>query len=247
MKHFFMVVVTGLILGPSQGLATDLSKIERKIAKEPEYISKKPLYGLLVFGPNAKTSAWLVLDKSEPSSEAYDVLYFDRAGHGDLTLPAHKFKAAKEEAGRMKYEIGEFTDPSTGDKHTDLSISVDRGPAPNVMVRLTWKGGKVKMAGGYPEDPGDYLKLAGNQDEAPIVWFYGDGAFRFQRWYGGTLNIGAENDFKVFLGQQGIGLSSFCAIMHPFLSDEVPVLATLMYTDAEGREAVVKHELKQRC
>jgi hypothetical protein len=147
----------------------------------------------------------------------------------------------------LKFEIGDFSDRGSGDKHTEFSISVDRDPAPNVMVHLTWKGGKVKMAGGYPEDPGDYMKLAPKPAEAPILWFYGDGLFRFQRWYGETLTIGTKNDFKVFLGQQGVGRSSFCAILHPFLPDEVPVLATLLYTDEQGKEVAVKQELKQRC
>src|SRR5437773_9207745 len=132
MRRHFLLMLVGLVLGPAPGLAIDLTKIERKIAKEPKYLSAKPLYGLLVFGPKAETSAWFVIDKSGPSSAPYDVLYFDRAGHGDLTLQAHKFTAAKEEAGRSKFEIGDFTDLSTGEKHTDLSISVDKGPAPNV-------------------------------------------------------------------------------------------------------------------
>jgi len=67
----------------------------------------------------------------------------------------------------------------------------------------------------------------------------------FKRWYGDNMTIGAKNDFKVFLGQQGVGRSSFCAIMHPFLSEDVPVLATLLCTDEQGREVAVKHELKQ--
>ena len=42
--------------------AVDLSKIERTIRKEPAYQSKKPKYCLLVFGPEAKSRAWVVLD-----------------------------------------------------------------------------------------------------------------------------------------------------------------------------------------
>src|SRR5262245_65651509 len=49
--------------------ATDLTKIDRTIAKEPAYKSK-PKYCLLVFGPEAKMRVWLVLDG--------DVLYVDR-------------------------------------------------------------------------------------------------------------------------------------------------------------------------
>jgi hypothetical protein len=247
MRRHFLLGLAGLVLTPALVLANDLTKIERKIAKEPKYLSPEPLYGLLVFGPKAQTSAWVVLDKSQAGAEAYDVLYFDRTGKGDLTFPAHKFTSPKEDGGQLKFELGDFTDPRTGDKHTDLSVSIGKESTPNVMVRLTWKGGKVKMAGGYPEDPGDYMKFARQPDQAPVLWFHGDGNFRFQRWYGATLNIGEENDFKVFLGQLGVGRSSFCAIMHPFLPDEVPVLATLVYTDKDGREETVKHELKQRC
>src|SRR5262249_33608756 len=45
------------------GNAADLSKIDRTIGKEPVYQSK-PDYCLLVFGPEAKTRVWLILDGS---------------------------------------------------------------------------------------------------------------------------------------------------------------------------------------
>jgi hypothetical protein len=50
-----------LFLTPSLALAADLSKIDRTIKKEPKY-KGKPKYCLLVFGPEAKTRIWLVLD-----------------------------------------------------------------------------------------------------------------------------------------------------------------------------------------
>ena len=55
----------------------DLAKIERSIAREPAYQSRTPKYCLLVFGPEAKTHIWLVLDG--------DKLYVDKNGNGDLT------------------------------------------------------------------------------------------------------------------------------------------------------------------
>src|SRR5947208_1440560 len=59
----------------------DLTKIERTIAKEPVYQSKSPKYCLLVFGPEAKTRVWLVLD-----ADAFgDILFVGRNGNGDLT------------------------------------------------------------------------------------------------------------------------------------------------------------------
>ena len=62
-----------LVTGPAA--ATDLTKIDRSILKEPVYQSKQPQYCLLVFGPEAKIRVWLVLDG--------DVLYVDRKGNGD--------------------------------------------------------------------------------------------------------------------------------------------------------------------
>ena len=63
---------------PSATLAgADLTKVDRSIKKEPAYRTKSPKYCLLVFGPEAKTRVWLVLDG--------DTLYIDRNGNGDLT------------------------------------------------------------------------------------------------------------------------------------------------------------------
>jgi hypothetical protein len=57
--------------------ATDLTKIERTIRKEPAYQTKTPKYCLLVFGTEAKTRMWLVHDGK--------VLLVDKNGDGDLT------------------------------------------------------------------------------------------------------------------------------------------------------------------
>jgi hypothetical protein len=54
----------------------DLTKIDRKITKEPKYESK-PYYALLAFGPAAEKRVWLILDG--------DVLYIDRNGNGNFT------------------------------------------------------------------------------------------------------------------------------------------------------------------
>jgi hypothetical protein len=68
-----LLVVT---IGSAVAAAADLTKIDRTIAKEPAYHST-PRYCLLVFGPEAKTHVWLVLDG--------DTLYADKNGNGDLT------------------------------------------------------------------------------------------------------------------------------------------------------------------
>jgi hypothetical protein len=81
MNHWVLPLFA-LVLWAAPVLATDLTKIDRTIAKEPAYQSK-PKYCLLVFGPAAKTRVWLVLDG--------DVLYVDRNGNGDLTEKDERF------------------------------------------------------------------------------------------------------------------------------------------------------------
>src|SRR5262245_59581048 len=77
---------SALFLSPA--VAADLTKIERVICKEPIYQSKSPKYCLLVFGPEAETRVWLVLDLvSEPweADGGKNALHVDRNGNGDLT------------------------------------------------------------------------------------------------------------------------------------------------------------------
>src|SRR5712692_3344625 len=92
---------------PGATLAADLTKIDRKIAKEPAYQSQ-PKYCLLVFGPEAKTRVWIVLDG--------DTLYVDRNGNGDLTEEGEKVGLPKFTeidtgfvAGQRQHAVGELT------------------------------------------------------------------------------------------------------------------------------------------
>src|SRR6186997_26449 len=67
--------------------AANLKTVDRTIRKEPAYRTK-PLYALLVFGPEAKDRVWLVHDG--------DTLYVDRNGNGDLTEPGEAILAKKD-------------------------------------------------------------------------------------------------------------------------------------------------------
>src|SRR5436853_352704 len=85
----FPLAALGLLLaGPVLAAGVpDLGKVDRRIAREPKYVCKQPLYGLYLFGPEARTRVWAVLDKSRADATVYDVLYFDRNANGDLTEP----------------------------------------------------------------------------------------------------------------------------------------------------------------
>jgi hypothetical protein len=113
-----------LLLYPVMAHAADLAKVERTIKKEPAYRGK-PKYCLLVFGPEAKTRVWLVLDG--------DTLYVDRNGNGDLTERGERVamprfeKPETPEAGvvaQREVKAGDIHDgPFT---HTDLEITQAR-------------------------------------------------------------------------------------------------------------------------
>jgi hypothetical protein len=98
--------------------ATDLSKVDRTIKKEPAY-KNKPKYCLLVFGLEAKTRVWLVLDG--------DVLHVDRNGNGDLTedgkrvlMPAFQESQNPFLHPWREVKAGDVTDGRL--THTDLLI-----------------------------------------------------------------------------------------------------------------------------
>lgn len=83
-RFCFLTVVICSALA-DQTRAVDLAKIDRSLRKEPAYESKQPQYCLLVFGPEAKTRVWVVLDG--------DGLYLDRNGNGDLTDSGERIAA----------------------------------------------------------------------------------------------------------------------------------------------------------
>jgi hypothetical protein len=225
--------------------APDLGKIDRRILKEPDYVSGQPLYGLYVFGPEARTRVWAVLDKSGPNAGQYDVLYFDRNADGDLTGPDKRIEG---EVGRdsVTFSLGSFTDPVTGHEHTELSITRHEGRSARVMLRMKWRD-QVVIRGGYAPEAGPYTQFAATPAEAPVLWPGADGPFSFQFWLPKPLTIGRASDVRVFLGHQGHGPNTFCAVPDTFLPREVPVLATLIYTDQDGKEKRAQSELRERC
>jgi hypothetical protein len=119
--------------------ATDLTKIERTIVKEPAY-EGNPKYCLLVFGPEAKTRVWLVKDDN--------TLFIDRNGNGDWRagdIPGPDGKSRYKVAlrkypkgltlsifqdGNLRYVVGDAdTDPLVfGDRPSEAPVAHIGGP-----------------------------------------------------------------------------------------------------------------------
>jgi hypothetical protein len=237
--------ITALLLGLTQARSDEmpeLTKFRTTLRKEPTYVSKRPLYGLAAFGPKADKAVWLVLDKSKPDGNAYDVLFIDRNGNGDLTEPGERLTFGTDQ----RFRLPEFIDPATGARHGELTVRAE-GENPTVMLSVRWRG-KFRLGGGYPQDPEEgYLRFAPSPAEAPVLWVCGDEPFQFQHWCSGKLAIGGADEFKVFLGRRGLGKSAFCAAQEHILPDKEWVKATLLYRDAMGKERRLVCELRERC
>src|SRR5262245_44175705 len=105
-----------LILWVVPAQAVDLSNIDRTIAKEPAY-QNKPKYCLLVFGPEAKTRVWLMLDG--------DILDVDRNGNGDLREKGKRHTAIKH-PDVMDWDIGDIRDPEDETIYKSLRVRQEK-------------------------------------------------------------------------------------------------------------------------
>jgi hypothetical protein len=240
MRPLTVLLPLFLLAAPLLADSPDLTKLDRKIAKEPAYMGK-PLYGLLLIGAEQQTKVWLVLDQSKAGGP-YDLLYADLNGNGDLTESQERITDTGE------FRLPNFKDPASGVNHTDFRVRLTGdGDKRTVMIKLKWRDQR-RMGGGYPQDPETgYLQFADSTAQAPVLCANGDGPFRFQRWYSGKLTIGGNDDFKVFVGQQGRGPNSFWAFQEHCLPEGEGVQATLVYTDAAGAQKKEVCQLMNKC
>ncbi len=215
-----------LVFSASSAAATDLSKVDRSIAKEPIYQSKAPKYGLLVFGPEAIERVWMVLDG--------DVLYVDRNGNGDLTEAGEKITRKETKYDQEEYcysfEVGELT--LAGKVHKGLSVSFPRlarykdnssfsdfaplqqllkrdakaiGVSLAVDVQSTrlkggGVGGRLSYHAGWNDENG-ILQLADQPQDAPIIHFDGPVHVTFYGWRP-TLRLQRENDLVLISSER---------------------------------------------
>src|SRR5688572_29588538 len=145
---------------------SDLERIERRIKKEPSYTTARPLYGLLALGPRARSTIWLVLDKSKADAERYDILYVDLNSNGDISESNERF-IGQMNGDSIRFELPDLQEPVSGIRHTKFRLKVSGKTSVTVMVGLNWRDG-FAMGGGYPEEGnGRYLEFAEKPALAP--------------------------------------------------------------------------------
>jgi hypothetical protein len=216
----------------------DFSAIDRTIAKTPK-LTANARYGLFLFGANGEKRVFAILDTSTPEpSHSYDLLYLDRNANGDLTEPG---EAIRSKDGAFK--VGDFTDPGTGAVHKDFTITWTED---SVRFRMQWRGQKVTF-GGYGPTRETYAKFATTAAKAPVFVPGWDRPLEFEHWMSGTLKRGESTDFKVFVGNRGDRAGAFSAVDDKFLPAGVVPEATLIWSDAAGREQRTRFTLTERC
>jgi hypothetical protein len=264
----FVAVLAGMTIFAVPASAADLTKVDRKIAVEPAYRSK-PKYCMLVFGPQARTQVWLILDD--------DTLYVDRNGNGDLTEASEKVPAAKSDAddsaqGIFTFEAGDVRDGELTHKGLTLGVrkldhlagldeSVKaflaknpkgRGYAVAIDVAVpgrkgAGKGGRVEQIA-FCTDAQGVLQFADQPQDAPIIHF--GGPWQVTLWGRPRLTLDRETDLTLGVGTPGLGAGTTAYIGYDgVIPEKVYPSAELTYPAARNGEPPVRelYELKARC
>ena len=230
------LLAAGVVAPQSRSWAAELEKIERTIAQEPEYQSDSPRYCLLVFGPQAETRVWLVVDGT--------TLYVDRDGDGDLTDEGEQVVRRKSggflarllglDAGSEQFSIGTIEADDGKTRYEGLTLMAFDEDLNYVSAAIPELGSQGAMP--------VFAKSAG---EAPIVHF------------GGPLTmhldvdelVAGENELYAQVGTRGLGQRSFASISYftvpakaqPVVELEVP------HKEPDQEPIRVKAVLAQRC
>jgi hypothetical protein len=216
--------------------AVDLTTIKRTIAKEPHYQSGAPKYGLLVFGPKAKTHVWLVRDG--------DVLYVDLNANGNLT---EKYKRLTIQQKEKSFGIV-LTPPLAGKnaipRNTRLKVKFF---ADGVEI-LAFKDRVQHVA----TDANGNLQFSDKPGSAPVIHFGGPLTLSPNDKY--TFPRGRQSmRFSVLVGTQGLGPGTMAALFHSDIyaklaKDIVPMAEITFPPRVAGRRGIkTKVPLDGRC
>ena len=163
------------------------TEVPREIGKLPRFSSKKPLYGLFLFGPNGEGRVWCVLDQTDAASEVYDVLYLDLDADGDLSEAGERFAATEGgDETRQSFVIGKYREPVRKDvEHSKLVIAWT--PA-SFRYSMLWRG-KRRTTGCYGSKRDLYEQLAPSPKQAPIFVPGYDRPLEFEHWMSDPIEI----------------------------------------------------------
>jgi hypothetical protein len=238
---------------------------DRSLGKQPHYTGK-PLYCLLVFGPEGRDRVWLVRDG--------DTLYADKNGNGDLTDPGEKIVARKDgdsrtfsvgtvRVGKLEHRnvtvrasrLSEWGEEYTSHPVSKAALAKDRdidlmNVSAEVQVPgLRGAGDEGRLMVGARFDANGPLLFADTPAAAPVVHL------------GGPLRLTSEvapvrlarnvmHDLMLEIGTPGVGPGTFATVGYEELvPKEAFVVVEAEFPPHEAGKAPVrqKYELKERC
>lgn len=256
-RRFLFLATAVCVMVGNQVRAADLGAIDRSIGKEPAYQSKNPEYCLLVFGLEAKTRVWVVLDG--------DVLYLDRNGNGNLTDPGERIaprEVLRRPEGRVDVELMRI-----------FELVGWAPPAPPILTcgpEVNWfylfqlvprddyhERDWVKF---YQEKPFDFavttrtkcaerarLGFGQRPQDAPVLHFDGPRSLSLSERWPMTFRRGEITHLAVELTTPG--LNAVVKTDHHEIPPEIHPVAEIAFPPAAPGEepARLRVELKERC
>jgi hypothetical protein len=241
MLRFFLALACSTVLAVPVA-AFDLTKIDRKIVREPAYQSKAK-YCLLAVGPEAKTRVWLVLDG--------DVLYVDRNGNADLTTAKKVRATADTEKDQYTFLCGGIRDGEF--THQNLTVRVEKRRGYSVSMDVETPGHKGKGIGGRIvqfvfSDAKGLLQFADDPKDAPVIHF--GGPWQVTLLGGQRLAVGHETHLELGVGTPGLGSGTTAFISYEGVVPESahPTVEITYPPRRKGGPPLREHfELRERC
>ena len=213
--------------------ARDLQNSDRNITKEPAHQTTQPKYCLAVFGKNAQTRVWLVLDG--------DTLFIDRNGNLDLTEAGEKVKGQPhaQRPTETNFDAGTITAKGVSPK-TRLEVLV----VPDLIFvyshteRPPWQRAVVDSAG--------YLAFGNKPQTAPVLRFQGPLTIglRFDHQF---KRHNEPEDLDIMVGTAGLGIGSFVRFGHENVRKDIRPVVEIDFPGDGGRMIHVKTTLDKRC
>lgn len=254
---FLNATVCLITLGAGFAQAGNLDKIDRPLVKEPAYQSKTPKYALLVFGPEARTRIWLVLDGT--------TLYVDHNGNGDLTEDGEQIIGKKsEQRGEDEYTfaIGELRAGERRHRNATLTVtglSSDSGrnarkPEFRICIDVDKPGyrglgedGRVLQMAGSADSNG-LLQFSDRPQDAPVMHF--GGPWTIALYDRPTFRVNREMELYLVLGTPGRGQGTFVSTAYEgVIPPHAHAKAEIAFPASNPGDPPVKvvYPLKGRC
>lgn len=235
MHAFRVLLALPLLLSTATGVADDdrsrLEGVKRTVQNEPDYRTV-PKYCLLVFGPQADTSVWLVEDG--------DRLFVDQNANGDLTDDGEPVAARDDPVlrGKVEYRVPMFSPPQMSGDVRDLKVirgQTDKGET-HYSIHLVVNG--VKQSGGWGRT------FADSPGEAGLLHFAG--ALRPESYRQQSLRLfPPEQQFSIRFSTPGSGDCHPASLANDAVDDDTRPTAIIEWPSQTSSIVRTEHTLSQ--